>query len=286
MNKKLIILISSILILLLAIVSIILFYTTINAFLVKNWQNIVFMTGVFVSIFFVLTFHELGHLCMGLYQGFRLELFVTGFLGIKREPDGKIKVYFNKDLNYFGGVAATCPVTDSPDNFRKFGLVIISGPLASVLLTCICFVLAPLFIDPWQFLLVVTGVTSFMIFLATTLPNKAGIFFTDRKRFQRLLQKGKTQEIEMALIRTIAIASRDESLKKASLQDFELIKSDNDRFIKFMGSYYLLYYYLETGSPLAVKEMTEYTELSKKIPANLVKLLGKELEKARLIGDN
>ena len=87
-------------------------------------------------IFAVLSFHELGHLIAGIIQGFRFELFVVGPLGIKREK-GKIKIYLNKNIQYYGGVAATLPIDASPENGKKFANLLLAGPIASILLSII-----------------------------------------------------------------------------------------------------------------------------------------------------
>ena len=95
----------------------------------------------------VIGWHELGHLITGLMLGFRFELFVIGPLGIKREGD-KIKVYFNKNLGHYGGLAATTPVSDDPDNARKLGLICLAGPIASIILSIIFGILYLLLHDP------------------------------------------------------------------------------------------------------------------------------------------
>ena len=100
--------------------------------------------GNIIMIFTVLSFHELGHLIAGLMQGFRFELFVVGPLGIKREKD-KIKIYLNKNIQYYGGVAATLPVNINPNNGKKFANLLLAGPIASILLAIILGMLSYLF---------------------------------------------------------------------------------------------------------------------------------------------
>ena len=41
-------------------------------------------------VFLVLAVHEFGHLLTGLFQGFQLQFFVIGFLGIKRKDSNSI----------------------------------------------------------------------------------------------------------------------------------------------------------------------------------------------------
>ncbi|MBK9338328.1 MAG: hypothetical protein IPM98_18010 [Lewinellaceae bacterium] len=75
----------------------------------------------FFAIWFALAFHELAHLVTGLGQGFRFQLYVAGFLGIRRDPETeRITPYWNTDMQLFGGVAATLPQEDSPDLIKRF----------------------------------------------------------------------------------------------------------------------------------------------------------------------
>ena len=141
-------------------------------------------------IFVVLGVHEMGHLLIGLQQGFRFQLFVVGPLGIKREEE-RVKVYFNTNIGYYGGLAATTPVGDHPDNAKKFARILIAGPLASLLLALLFFGLAPLIGRPFGILFFIGSAISMAIFFATTIPSQTGMFFTDRKRYQRLITPGK-----------------------------------------------------------------------------------------------
>jgi hypothetical protein len=96
-----------------------------------------------------------------------------------------------------------------------------------------------------------------------------------------LILIGHTQDIEIALQRIIAIYARDNSLKRASKADFDLIKTDNDPFIKFMASYYILYQTYEMNIPIDPKEYAEYELFSQKIPKSMLKMFGKELDKVK-----
>ena len=181
------------------------FFVTSQGFVegVKPETNVeywILIIGTILMIFVVLGVHELGHLLTGLMQGFTFQLFVVGPLGIKREAE-KIKVYFNTNLGFYGGLAATTPTGDHPDNAKKFARILIAGPIASLLLALLCFGVAPYVVRPFGGLLYVGSAISMAIFFATTVPSQTGMFFTDRKRYQRLITPGKTKEIEIALLR-------------------------------------------------------------------------------------
>jgi hypothetical protein len=93
----------------------------------------------------------------------------------------------------------------------------------------------------------ITGIISSGLFLATTLPSKSGVFFTDRKRMQRLLDKGRIGDIEYSFLKTTSQLLIDSHYKNISLEDLKLIQSDREPIIQFWGHYYELKYFEERG---------------------------------------
>lgn len=210
-------------------------------------NGFIFLMLAVVALFITLAVHELGHLLTGLAQGFRFELYVIGLLGIKRE-NGRIKIYFNKDFGMMGGIAATVPVQQSPTNRNKFARMVIAGPLASLLFGIIGFLLTVYSTSGaargfW----VVAAASSLGLVLATTLPSKSGIFFTDRARFQRLISKGKAGAVEEAMLSLIAQSTIDSSAKNIDLNQARLLQTDDEAFMRFWGYYYEYQYYKDNG---------------------------------------
>ncbi|MCB0651459.1 MAG: site-2 protease family protein [Saprospiraceae bacterium] len=140
----------------------------------------IMLLGIFVMFFVSLGVHELGHLITGLVQGFQFQLFVVGPLGIKRETDG-IKVYFNKNLGLYGGVAATSPVKDDPDNPLKFARLILAGPLSSLLFAILFMGLSLLSGSPSDIIFYAGGLMSLGIVLPPPYPPKQGCSFLTAK---------------------------------------------------------------------------------------------------------
>jgi hypothetical protein len=89
--------------------------------------------------------------------------------------------------------------------------------------------------------------TSFGLFLATTLPEKSGIMFTDRKRFQRLHSKGVTQDAEIAMYELISKGIIDNSFKDIDLYKTDILEKDNDTITKFWAAYLRFMYFKENG---------------------------------------
>ncbi|WP_264510155.1 M50 family metallopeptidase [Flavobacterium sp. N1719] len=228
-------------------------------------ENVIFFTSIMFAPFVAIILHELGHLLAGLYQGFRLELFVVGFLGIKRENE-KVKVYFNTNIQYFGGVAATSPIKIMTDEvlIRKYRIILLSGPSLSFVFGLIALLILYYFdsaLNPFFGLL---SITSFGIFLATTIPNKSGIFFTDRKRYQRLMDKGEIGKIELAFLQIVNQSLTENTYKNLPIERIQKLKTDQDKIIQFWGYYFEYQYFIDNNNiPLA--ETVKQTLLNYKI---------------------
>lgn len=238
----------------------------------------ILMIGIVMMIFVVLAVHELGHLIVGLMNGFRFELFVVGPLGVKREND-QIKVYLNKNIAYYGGIAATTPIDDHPDNAKKFAQVLLAGPITSVIFAIICFAISYVAASPFRLLFYTGGLMSIAIFFATTVPSKTGMFFTDRKRYQRLVRPGKDQQVELAMLNIMGRFSKDNSYKNVEVDDIHVLVSDELPFVKFFGLFNLVCFQLENKGGVEEEISQAYETHSKNISKNLVVGFNKEIEK-------
>lgn len=211
---------------------------------------------LFLSYFTVVSLHELGHLLAGLAQGFKFYMYVVGFLGVRRDENDRVEFYLNKDMQLFGGIAGSFPVKEEANVLRKMAWVVAAGPLTT-LFTGIIFTVAAfamlyqLTADATAFEKLLSGFllfSAFMsaaIFLATTLPNRTGPFFTDRARFFRLIRGGKAAEVEQAVFELITlsyIGKRYRDLDKAKI---ELLKTDPSKMMQSVSDFYHYYYHLD-----------------------------------------
>jgi hypothetical protein len=210
-------------------------------------ETIVFISSVILCPFIAILLHELGHLLAGLIQGFKLQLFVVAFLGIKRVDD-KVVFYFNKDLQFFGGIAATSPQKITNYLKKQFAYILIAGPLSSLIFGLLFLFLFKTTDSIFNSSIGIIGIISSGLFLATTLPSKSGVFFTDRKRMQRLLDKGRVGEIEYSFLKTTSQLLIDAHYKNISLEDLKIIQSDDEPIIQFWGYYYEFKYFEEIGN--------------------------------------
>lgn len=226
----------------------------------------------------VIAVHELGHLIAGLWLGFRFELFVVGLLEVKREESG-IKVGLNINLAYFGGIASTSPVGNDPANAIKFGKILLAGPLTSIIFALICFFLGYIAGGFFGSILNTGGLISIGIFLATTLPEKTGMFYTDRKRYQRLTQPGKARNEELALLAVLGSFSNDNSYSNVPLSDIHTMTESDDESIKYFGLFNLLCYQYEIEKGIQADSLYVYNNIATRMDKTLVKVFNKELDR-------
>jgi hypothetical protein len=219
----------------------------IDKFLPRNkTEAIIYFPMLIVAPLSALIIHELGHLLTGLALGQKLKLFVVAFLGL-RDEEGEIKIFLNKNIAYFGGIAATAPKTAVDINPNIFSKILIAGPIFSFLYFIVCLVIFLQFDSSFNSFFALSALTSFGLFLATTLPEKSGIMFTDRKRFQRLNSRGVTQEAEIAMYELISRSIIDNSFKNIDIEKTAILEKDNDVIIKFWAAYIKFMFYKENG---------------------------------------
>ena len=240
-------------------------------------EKYIMIIGIIIIAFVVLAVHELGHLIVGLANGFRFELFVVGPLGLKREGDN-VKVYLNKNAGYYGGVAATSPIDDHKDNAKKFAKVLLAGPIASVLFAIVCLGVASVVGKPFGIIFYTGGIISIGIFFATTIPSRTGMFFTDRKRYQRLVTPGKDQDVELAMLNIMGKFSKDQSYKNIDRKDIDTLISDDLPFVKYFGLFNLVCFQLENKGGVTEEVSQLYESVSEEMSKSLVAAFNKEIE--------
>jgi Peptidase family M50 len=176
-------------------------------------EKIVYLGIAFFAIWLVIAIHELGHLCAGLFQGFRMALYTAGLLGVRGTEHG-VQFFLNTRINAMGGLASTLPtqLAEGADLRKKFIRIVAAGPLASLVLSGVAalgvyqLMSATTPDTGTRYGLVLLGVTSFFsafIFLATIIPSRAGGFMSDGARLLSLMRGGAESKYEEATL-TIA----------------------------------------------------------------------------------
>ena len=145
--------------------------------------------------FFVVLIHELGHILGGWWCGHRFHMLIIGPLRVTRDLSG-LRAEFNRTFALSGGIAVCLPT--NMDNFVRERMVMVAlGPLASVLLSVLCwwsaFALSyqpSLLVD----VLTCTALLSTIVSFASLIPNRAGGFPSDGAQLLGLLRRDADSE--------------------------------------------------------------------------------------------
>jgi len=202
--------------------------------------------------------HELGHVIVGLANGWKFYLLVIGPLGIKTDDKGKIKVYFEKQMVMWGGVGGTLPQNTNVDNIKIWSNVLLGGPLASIVMGV---VFLPLGIITKNIVLLLLGAMplGMGIMCALPLPIKTGILFTDGGRWSRLHKGGQEADEEIALFKLTENEFIGGDFLNNDLKSIESLIKSKEMNIQYYGYYYEYHYYKsrnnEENMELAVRNM-------------------------------
>lgn len=230
---------------------------------------IVVLASIIFSAIIALAIHEAGHALMARICGFRFHFYIVGPLEIMRKDD-KIKFGINRNLGLYGGATASFPTDGSPANIQKMGYVTLTGPAISLLFGVLCYV-GLYFADGILCLLCFcSGLMSFMTFLATTLPDKTGPFFTDRKSYQRLMTKGPARDEQMATFNITGHFLKNNSYIDVNIEDIKTLIHSEDIDIKYLGYFNLLCYEMEIDRCKNPETLEQFQLLSKAMDKSTV----------------
>ncbi|MFM8395781.1 MAG: site-2 protease family protein [Acidobacteriota bacterium] len=148
--------------------------------------DLLLILPIIVLVIFV---HELGHLAGGMSQRMRFLLLIVGPFQWTRSATG-VRFAWNINPSLMGGLAAATPDRQRRLLPQMLGLVI-GGPLASLLLAAGSLALAGELDGRLAALLILTGLMSLLIFLATATPFRAGGMQSDGWQLIELLRGGQ-----------------------------------------------------------------------------------------------
>ncbi len=149
-----------------------------------------------VAFFVVILIHEIGHVLGGLIMGNEFSMMVVGPFKLQKD-DGDYSLTFNKSIAMAGGLALTLPT--KVEGFKKRRAVTIGGgPFASLVLAIVAYLLYLKggFIEKGlgELFFMALGVLSFVIFITTIIPMKAGGFMSDGMQLLMTLRNDEKAE--------------------------------------------------------------------------------------------
>ncbi|MFD3156718.1 M50 family metallopeptidase [Haloimpatiens sp. FM7330] len=214
--------------------------------------------------------HELGHIIIGLMQGFKFYLFIAGPLGFKRNDKNKIVFYIEKNISLWGGLGATLPQNDDVNNFKKFGRVLLGGPITSIIVGVICLPLGTITKNIFLFLL---GSMSLAMGVACLIPARNGAFYTDGGRWLRMHKNVSTRTVELAIWNLTQSVIIYDNYEKLNYDEIMVLINDRDVRTQYLGHYYAYYFYKDNNDILNMeKEKIQLENLKRKVPKQMTSM--------------
>lgn len=221
---------------------------------------------------FVVGWHELGHVLVGLTQRFKFMSLTIGPFAWKRRRD-RIRFEWNKSINLAGGLAYMLPLGDERMGCR-FATFAAGGPGSSLLLAVLGGG-ASVWLPEGSFAELVAGATgwfSFVIFLLTAAPFRAGGFSSDGRRILTLLGKSEAARHEVTLLRVIAFTQGDRPLGELPIGAIEAgVQSQaiTPQYRALFDYYRYLYYLSQEELDRAETALAAFTDNLETFPPGL-----------------
>lgn len=214
--------------------------------------------------------HELGHIVTGLMQGFKFYLFIAGPFGFKRNENDKIEFYIEKDVSLWGGLGATIPQNEDVNNFKKFGHVLLGGPITSIVVGVICL---PLGIIAKNMFLQLLGAMLLSMGVVCLIPVRNGAFYTDGGRWLRMHKNETTRTVELAIWNLTQSAIIHGNYEKSNYDEIMVLINDEDVRTQYLGHYYAYYFYKDNNDIFNIeKEKIELENLKGKVTKQMVSM--------------
>ena len=212
------------------------------------------------TMLLVIFVHELGHLAGGLSRGMRFLLLVVGPFQWTRSTMG---VSFNWNLKpaLMGGLAAAIPDRQRPLRPQLLRLVV-GGPLASLLLGAGSITLAGQPVGLLTPVLLMAGLLSLVIFLATAIPFRAGGMQSDGWQLIELLRGGKSvieRQLILELVGSSLAGQRPRDWDQETIGQLEQLDS-RDPLRRIAASLQVVYHYWDRGEYERVEPLMDWLD--------------------------
>ncbi|MEY4166636.1 MAG: hypothetical protein RIR52_460 [Acidobacteriota bacterium] len=212
------------------------------------------------TMLLVIFVHELGHLAGGLSRGMRFLLLVVGPFQWTRSTMG---VSFNWNLKpaLMGGLAAAIPDRQRPLRPQLLRLVV-GGPLASLLLGAGSITLAGQPAGLLTPVLLMAGLLSLVIFLATAIPFRAGGMQSDGWQLIELLRGGKSvieRQLILELVGSSLAGQRPRDWDQETIGQLEQLDS-RDPLRRIAASLQVVYHYWDRGEYERVEPLMDWLD--------------------------
>ena len=219
-----------------------------------------------ISMIIATMVHEMGHVVMGLLQGWKFYYLVIGPMRIYREDlNDRIHIGYEKNSALWGGVGATLPKTKEDAKLSIFGKILLAGPLASMILGVIAGVLG--FVFHSVFFLLLMGCAIGMGGACMIPGVKTGLLYNDGSRFYRSRQGGQAQAEEEIVFHEAFRSYFEET--KTPMKDIETLRNSKDVEFRYLAECYAYENARQDGNEEEMKAIAEVMKNMKGVPAGV-----------------
>lgn len=200
----------------------------------------------FLIMFFVILWHELGHIFGGLLVGDKFGFLAVGPLWVEKENDG-LKWRLNKDLGTFGGLAFVIPQKNQLSFKVKRSMMVGGGPIASLILALGTFGIAtfPAVGAYLDLLLKICAFFSLFIFIVTIIPMKTGGFMSDGMQLLKIFQGDQAAKQYQEVNQIMAQNYQGLLPKDWDIVNLDFIKDAQNLNLAMAGTVFAYYHYLD-----------------------------------------
>lgn len=233
------------------------------------------------AYFLVIAWHEGGHALAGTRVGFDFRAYVVGPFMWEKEQGGW-HFRWNKNVNLAGGMVICLPI-GTEDLRRRFSIYAAGGPVASLVLAVLAFVLfqsiptGSLWLKGLEVFFMITTLFSTLIFLVTAIPLHMGGFYTDGARIMRLQRGGDVARFEILTLKIITSASsgvRPKLLNMAEIEEAQALATKlNEPFGVYLHSFLHQASFDQGDLEKAEKHLQDYLEAAEQIPEGIRNLV-------------
>jgi Zn-dependent protease len=212
--------------------------------------------------------HELGHVLMGRKEGFKFYLFIFGPFGFKRDENDKIIFYIEKDISLWGGLGVTIPTESNSENYKKFGRILLAGPITSIIFGLLWL---PFGLISKNMFFLLLSIMPLSMGLISLVPLRNGAFYTDGGRWLRMNKNEKTIAVELAIWNLTQNAIIHGNYEKSNYEEIMILKNDEDCRTKYLGHYFA-YNFFKDNQNLEQKEIEkkEMEQMKGIVPKQMV----------------
>jgi hypothetical protein len=223
-----------------------------------------------IAYFISAIVHELGHVLMGIINGWKFYMLVIGPFELKREnPEDKVKLRFEKNVMMWGGMGGSYPTEDRPENLKIWSSVLMAGPIASLLLGTI---VLPLAVFTKSLFLLMLSVEALVlgIICGLPIPMKTGFLYTDGGRWNRLRKGGQEGAEETALFSVVISSVTHGDGVTPFNETIQPLLCSKEASFQYYGQYYLYQIAKEQNDTEKMAEIKDKMEILK---ANVPQLI-------------